>query len=90
MFSNIRATYLATQFFKVFEQDIDHPFIHEQRMIYQAAAGFHYQLPRIPVLPDFIIPQVIVTYPQVPAGIQAEGVIWNPLLNLNLGTGWNF
>lgn len=90
LFLNIRTTYLATQFFKVFSEDIDKPFTHNQRLIYQAGAGFSYILPDIPVLPDFIIPQLIATWPQIPAGSLPDDIIWDVQWNVNLGTGWRF
>jgi hypothetical protein len=90
LFLNLRATYLATQFFKVFSGNIDQPFIHNRRFIYQAGMGFSWRLPDIPILPDFIVPQLIATWPQIPAGSLPDDIIWDVQWNANLGTGWRF
>jgi hypothetical protein len=90
VFTNLRATYLATQFFKVFQSDMDHPLTHQQQWVGQAGLGFKAGLPRLFLLPDFIIPQVILTYPKVPAGNSEESVEHAPQWNINVGTGWRF
>jgi hypothetical protein len=89
-FINLRSTYLATQFFKVFDEDIDQPLTHKQRWIYQSSLGLYFQIPELFIVPDYIIPQFITTYPQVPAGLDRDDVIWDLQYNVNLGIGWHF
>jgi hypothetical protein len=68
LFANYRATHLATQFADLVDAETDRRFAIHPRLIHQASLGFDWELPEIPVIPDFIVPQAILTYPLAPAG----------------------
>ncbi|MBF0430022.1 MAG: hypothetical protein HQK83_01985 [Fibrobacteria bacterium] len=90
LFANFRASYIATQFFKVFEEDIDSPFTHRQRMVYQSSLGLYFRVYDIFLFPDYVIPQFITSYPEIPAGLETDETIWKPQFNVNIGMAWRF
>jgi hypothetical protein len=92
LFFNYRATYLASQFADQSEAESARRFEAHHRLIHQAAAGFSWVLPDIPVLPDFLAPEAILTYPLAPVGTKRipAFVLDDRLWGFNLGFGWNF
>jgi hypothetical protein len=91
-FSNLRGTYLATQIGDVLRDDFSKPLPSHRVLVFQAGGGIFLRLPDWPVAPDFLIPQVIVTLPQVPAGDRKFKRADIPLAqwDMNLGFGWAF
>lgn len=91
-FSNFRATWLATQIGDVLGEDFAKPFPSNQHWVFQSAWGFLYRLPAWKVVPDFLIPQINLTLPTVPAGEQKFRPADIPLLqwDASLGIGWTY
>ncbi len=91
-FSNLRATWLATQIGDVLGEDFAKPFPSNQHWVFQSGMGFLYRLPAWRIVPDFIIPQVNLTLPTVPAGEQKFRPLDIPLLqwDASLGVGWTY
>jgi hypothetical protein len=92
LFGNYRATQLASQISDLGNAEKNRKFDSHQRLIHQASIGFTWSLPEISILPDFVSPQVILTYPMGPTG---DGKIPEYLLkesvwDLNMGLGWRF
>ena len=89
-FTNLRATWLATQIVDVLGEDFAKPFPSNRHMVFQSAVGFLYRFPNWKVAPDFIIPQINLTLPTVPAGEQKFRPQDIPLLqwDMSLGLGW--
>jgi hypothetical protein len=91
-FGNLRATYLATQIGDVLGEDFAKPFPSNQHWVFQSAAGILYRLPDWIIVPDFIIPQINLTLPTVPAGEQKFRPADIPLFqwDATFGFGWEF
>ncbi len=91
LYGNYRLTYLATQ-----SQDLETSlekwhFQSHQQFIHQAAVGFYWKLPDIVLLPDFLSPQVIATFPVVPPfNTVPKSLLDDYEWNLNFGFGWSF
>lgn len=93
LFVNYRATYLATQITYLKGAEDKRRFDSRQRFINQASAGFYWRLPDIPVLPDFAVPLVILTYPLAPTGEDKpppEYLLDDHVWDFGFGIGWNF
>jgi hypothetical protein len=92
VYFNYRGTRLATQYADMADPEKASRFSRAQRLIHQAALGFEWRLPDIPVVPDFLSPQVILTYPLAPAGTRPipEFVLDDRGWGFNLGLGWEF
>jgi hypothetical protein len=92
LFTNFRATWLATQIGDVLGEDFAKPFPRNQHFVFQTAYGLFYRLPDWPVVPDFIIPSLNLTLPSVPAGEQKFKPSDIPTLqwDINVGLGWGF
>jgi hypothetical protein len=92
LFFNYRATYLASQFADLSEAEDTRHFDHNRRLIHQSALGFKCLLPKGAVLPDFIAPEIILTYPLAPSGTDRipDWVLDDRIWGFNLGLGWNF
>jgi hypothetical protein len=91
-FGNLRATYLATQISDVLGDDFSKPLPSHRVLIVQAGMGASFRIHDWPVVPDFLIPQLNVTLPQVPSGDQKflrNDIPWAQW-DLNLGLGWAF
>lgn len=91
-FLNLRSTYLATQIDEILRDDFSKALPRDQILITQTGFGAFFRLPKIMILPDFLIPQFNLTLPQVPFGNQKfhrkdiELVQWD----MNFGFGWTF
>jgi hypothetical protein len=91
LYGNYRVTYLATQY-----QDLEYAFekwhfISNQKFIHQVATGFYWKLPDVVLLPDFLSPQVIATFPVVPAFAKIpHAYLSDYAWGINLGIGWDF
>ncbi|HKP97908.1 MAG TPA: hypothetical protein VJ385_19385 [Fibrobacteria bacterium] len=92
LFFNYRATYLASQFADLREAEDTRHFDSRRRLIHQAALGFKCILPEGAVLPDFIAPEAVLTYPLAPAGYKAipDFALDDRVWGFNLGLGWSF
>jgi hypothetical protein len=92
LFANYRFTRLATQPADLVDSFDDKYFNHKQRWIHQASLGFTWTLPEVMILPDFIVPQAILSYPLAPFGQDKipEYFLDEHALDFNLGFGWNF
>ena len=90
-FGNARVTWLATQIGDVMSQNFADPLPSRQRLVLQSGLGLRFRLPNWKVVPDFVIPQVNLTWPQVPSGDQSfRGQDIPPLQwDANLGLGWS-
>jgi hypothetical protein len=91
-FGNIRVTYLATQIDEVLRDDFSKALPQDQILVLQSGMGAFFQLPKMIILPDFLIPQINLTLPQVPFGDQKFRRQDIPLMqwNMNFGLGWTF
>jgi hypothetical protein len=92
VFFNYRATYLATQLPDLRGSESKRRFNSKRRLIHQAALGFTWTLPEFPVLPDFIAPEVVLSYPLAPSGKEVipELNLDDRMWDLNLGMVWSF
>lgn len=92
LFGNYRFTYLATQPADLGNSVREFYFLHKRRIIHQTSLGFTWNLPKILIVPDFITPQVILTYPLAPFGEQQvpEYILDDRTFDFNLGMGWHF
>jgi len=92
LFFNTRATYLATQINEVLSEEFENSLPSHQKWILQTGFGLHYTLPDIPIIPDVMIPNLNLTFPQVASGQKkflsedTEKVLWD----FNFGFGWMF
>ena len=91
-FGNFRTTWLATQIGDVMGEDFAKPFPSNQHLVFQTGLGLFYFLPDWLLVPDFIVPYVSLTLPQVPSGDQKFKAADIPLQqwDANLGLGWAF
>jgi len=91
-FGNYRATYLASQLADLNGSVEARKFRLNRRLIHQSSLGFKWTLPEIPVVPDFIVPEVGLTYPLAPTGTDAipDWVLDDRAWDLSLGIGWHF
>ncbi len=91
-FGNLRVTYLATQIGTVLGDDFSKALPSDRVLVTQAGAGLLLKLPRWRVAPDFLIPQLNVTVPQVPGGERAFRAQDIPTAqwNMSLGMGWTY
>ena len=92
LFAGYRGTYLASQMSDLDDAESDRRFGFKRRFIHQADIGFKWTLPRIPVVPDFIAPMAVLTYPLAPFHTDAvpDGLLDDHLWDVSLGMGWNF
>jgi hypothetical protein len=89
-FGNARVTWLATQIEEVLGEDFAAPLPSHRHLVAQTGAGVSLRLPDWPVVPDFVIPQVNATFPQVPAGDGRFRAGEIPLVqwDMSLGFAW--
>ena len=92
LFFNYRGTWLATQLSDLNGSESRHRFRVHRRFIHQGALGFLWTLPEIPVLPDFVAPEAVLTYPLAPMGEDAVPafVLDDRAWDFNFGFGWHF
>lgn len=92
LFSNLRATWLATQIGEVLGEDFAKPFPSNQHMVFQGGLGMAVRLGDWPVLPDVVIPYFTLTLPQIPSGDRRfrPADIPTAQWDANLGLGWSF
>lgn len=93
LFVNYRATYLASQLSDLDGSESRRHFKSRRRLIHQASLGFAWNLPDIPVLPDFIVPLVVLTYPLAPVGTGTpppDYLLDDHVWDFSVGMGWNF
>lgn len=92
LFVNYRAIYLASQLADLTGSVDVRRFRSKRRLIHQSSLGFKWALPDILVLPDFIAPEVGLTYPLAPTGVDAipEWVLDDRAWDFSLGMGWHF
>ncbi len=94
-FSNYRLTYLATQAADLQRTSDSLRFFRNQKSINQISFGAKWDWPEIFLLPDFIIPQIIVTYP-IALVDDSYGYAYPKTYlktsswDYNLGIGWHF
>lgn len=89
-FGNLRLTWLATQMGEVLGEDFASALPSRRHWVGQAGAGLSMGLPDWPVAPDFLIPYLSVTLPQLPSGegkFRARDI---PLAqwDMNFAFGW--
>jgi hypothetical protein len=91
-FGNFRTTWLATQIGDVMGEEFAKPFPSNQHLVFQTGLGLSYFLPDWIIAPDFVVPYVSLTLPQVPSGDQKFKAADIPLeqWDVNLGMGWAF
>jgi hypothetical protein len=92
LFAGYRGTYLATQFPDLDDAESDRRFGSKRRFIHQANIGFKWMLPDIPVVPDFLVPVAVLSYPLAPfhADDVPDPLLDDALWDLSLGMGWDF
>lgn len=91
-FGNFRTTWLATQIGEVMGEDFAKPFPSNQHLVFQTGLGMVLNLGDWLILPDYIVPHIILTVPQVPSGDRRFIPMDIPLAqwDANLGFGWTF
>lgn len=93
LFVNYRATYLASQIVDIMGSESRRHFQSRRRMIHQASLGFFWTLPALPVLPDFLVPLVVLTYPLAPVGSGTpppDYLLDDHAWDISVGMGWTF
>jgi hypothetical protein len=91
LYANYRFSWLASQ-----PQDLDSSFnnwkfVSHRRTVHQAALGYFHRLPDIILLPDFVSPEFVLTYPLItPFATSRSPLLDKYQLNFNFGFGWNF
>ncbi len=92
LFAAYRGTNLATQIADLGSSQGDRRFKTKRRLIHQATVGFSLALPAIPVIPDFLAPMAVLTYPLAPFSSSRvpDHVLDDHLWDLSLGMGWRF
>jgi hypothetical protein len=91
LYANYRFTWLATQPADLDSSFDNWKFTSHRRYVSQAAFGLYLKMPDWPVLPDYVTPQAIFTFPVVaPFFTIAEDRLEPVLMNFNFGFGWNF
>jgi hypothetical protein len=93
LFVNYRATYLASQLSDLDKSESRRHFQTRRRLIHQASLGFLWTLPDIPVLPDFLVPLVVLTYPLAPVGTDTpppDYLLDDRVWDFSIGMGWTF
>ena len=92
LFCGYRATWLASQTADLTGATDDRRFPSRRRLIHQADVGYMWNLPAIVVLPDFIAPLAVLTYPLAPAGSSSVPafILDDHLWEFSLGMGWKF
>jgi len=93
LFVNYRATYLASQLSDISGSESLRHFQSRRRLIHQASLGFMWTLPDIPVLPDYIVPLAVLTYPLAPMGTDTpppEYLLDDHVFDFSVGMGWTF
>jgi len=92
LFFNVRETYLATQRGDQDSSTTLKKFRSKRRWISQASIGWKWTLPTIVIVPDFIIPEIGITFPLAPTGTDPipELFLHKMDWNLSFGFGWNF
>ena len=93
VFVNYRATYLASQLSDIEGSESRRHFRSRRRLIHQASVGFLWTLPDIPVLPDFIVPLAVLTYPLAPVGTDTpppDNLLDDHVFDFSVGMGWTF
>ncbi len=91
-FGNMRATYLATQIGEVLEGNFSQPLPYHPRWVFQSGAGLRWEWPNWILAPDYVIPALNLTWPQIPSGEQKFKREDIPALqwDFHLGLGWGF
>jgi hypothetical protein len=91
LYGSYRFSYLATQPADLDSSFNNWKFTSHRRYIHQAALGFYLKLPDWIILPDYVTPQVNITFPVVSPFVAIASERLDPyLVNFNLGFGWNF
>jgi hypothetical protein len=92
LFAAYRGTWLATQIADLGGSEDDRRFKSKRRLIHQATIGFSWTLPAIPVVPDFLAPMAVLTYPLAPFAEEKipDHLLDDHLWDLSLGMGWRF
>lgn len=91
IYGNYRYTILATQPADLENSFRDWKFVSNQGHAHQIALGAFIRWPEMFLLPDYVTPEAIVTFPVVAPFVEVDPSILDPfLLNFNLGLGWNF
>lgn len=92
LFASYRGTRLATQIADLGGSENDRRFKSKRRLIHQATFGFSWALPAIPVIPDFIVPMAVLSYPLAPFSESKvpDLILDDHLWDMSLGMGWRF
>jgi hypothetical protein len=92
VFANYRATNLATQFADLADAEGSRRFASRRRLIHQVSLGWIWNLPAVPVLPDYLAPAGTLTYPLAPDGFDAipDRYLDDHAFEFALGIGWRF
>jgi hypothetical protein len=93
LFVDYRATYLASQLSDLKGSESRLHFGTRRRLIHQASLGFLWALPDVPVLPDFVVPLVVLTYPLAPVGTDTpppDYLLDDHAWDFSIGMGWTF
>jgi hypothetical protein len=91
VFGNYRYTILATQPVDLENSFRGWKFVSNRGHAHQVALGAFIRWPAMFLLPDYVVPEAVATFPVVAPFIHIDPSILDPfLLNFNLGFGWNF
>ena len=91
IYGNYRYTLLATQPADLESSFRDWKFVSHQGHAHQLALGAFIRWPDLFLLPDYVTPEAVVTFPVAAPFVHIDPSIMDPVaLNFNLGFGWNF
>ena len=91
LYGNYRFTWLATQPADLSQSFDNWKFVSNRSYTQQAALGVFLQFPDIFLIPDYITPEVICTFPVTSPFVKIpRSRLESVLVNFNFGFGWNF
>lgn len=91
IYGNYRMTRLATQPLDLEASLEKWHFQSRTQIVHQAVLGFYWKMPAIVLLPDYLAPQAIATFPVVASFEPVPKSLLNPYQwEINVAFGWNF
>lgn len=94
-YTNFRTTYMASQIPDIYSGNKNSEFKlnKNRRLLLQNTFGFMWNIPPIIMFPDFVTPQINVTYPNLPLSYNEKAFGYEEgglYVKWNIGFGWKF